>query len=326
MAMGAAAALVVVAAPAWVMRAVSERTGVVRAQDRWAVQVQADAARLAQGRSPYVPPAPLVPIGREAFSSSFRLEPPAELIPDQPLSAPGTLTLVALLRPLGLRDPRPLLLAALVVLAAAAPQVVAPSFAPAAVALALVPPLALGSILGSPVAVPAAALVASFLAARRHRPILAGFLAGMAAAFDARAALVAPFALLELRPDWRRSAGGFLLGYALLVLPAAWPDWGAWLTTLFAWPPAEPGVGVANVFLYWGGAVSPPALVVAAWLATAGLLVLVTRGRLDAMAGAAIAALAAVFLSAGASPEALGLPIMVLGLAGQSEGDSVRNG
>ncbi len=322
MAMGAAAALVVVAIPAWVVLRVGERTGVVRAQDRWTVQVQADAALLAQGRSPYVPPATLVPIGREAFSTSFRLEPPAELIPDQPLSAPGTMTLVALLRRLGMRDPRPLLLAALLVLAAAAARVVAPSFAPAAIALVLVPPLAMGSILGSPVVLPAAALVASFLAVRRRQPGLAGFLAGMAAAFDARAALAAPFALLEMRPAWRRSAAGFLLGYGLLVLPAAWPDGGAWLTTLFAMPPAEPGVGVANVFFYWGGAVSPPALVMAAWLVTAALLVLVARGRLDAMAGAAIAALAAVFLSAGASPEALGLPIVLLGLAGQSQGES----
>jgi hypothetical protein len=162
--------------------------------------------------------------------------------------------------------------------------------------------------------------VASFLAAERSRPAIAGVLSGVAAAFDPRAALVALFPLLVRRPAWRRAAAGFLLGYGLLV------DWGAWLTTFFAWPPAEPGVGLANVFFYWGGAVPPTALGVAAWLVTAGLLVAVARGRLDAMAGAAIAALVAVFLSAGASPEALGVPMMFLGLAGLSEGDPARNG
>src|SRR5262249_51809353 len=101
------ATLFVIVLPAWVLRGLSERTGLVRAQDRWAVQVQADAARLADGESPYAQPPATTPFGREAFSTSFRLDPPAELVPDRPLVPPGTTTLAAVLRPVGLRDPRP---------------------------------------------------------------------------------------------------------------------------------------------------------------------------------------------------------------------------
>ena len=318
----AVAALAVIIVPASVVRGVGERTGIVRAQDRWAVQVQADAARIAEGRSPYAPPAAQQPIGREAFSMSFRLEPPAELLPNQPLVPPGSASLVALLRPLGLRDPRPLVLAALLALGAALYVASGGSRAPVALAGLLVPPLALGSVLGSPVALPAAALVGAFLAANAAA---AGFLAGVAAAFDHRAALVAPFVILAVRPAWRRAAVGLLVGYFLLVLPAAWPDPGAWLRHTLAWPTPEPGVGLGNFFYYWGGAPSAPGLVFLACLATAAASVLVWRGRLNATAGAAIAALAAVFLSAAPSPEALGLPIALLALAALANGEEPDN-
>ncbi len=312
----AVAALLVIAVPAGVVRRVGERTGVVRAQDRWAVQVQADAARIGEGRSPYAPPAADQPMARQAFSTSFRLEPPAEFLPDRPLSPPGTATLVALLRPLGLRDPRPLLLAALVVLAVT--LALAGWRAPVAVAVALVPPLALGSVLGSHAALPAAALVAAFAA--RH-PAAAGFLAGVAAGFDHRAASALPFLIVDQRNAWRSVLGGAFSGYLLLVLPAAWPDPVACLRQLFAWPAPGPGVGLGNVFYYWGGVPSGPGLMLIAGLATAALGVLAWRGRLEARAGAAIATLIAVFLSASPSPDALGLPIAVLALAGVGDGE-----
>ena len=43
--------------------------------------------RLAAGRSPYTPPLDTTPPGREAVSSSFRLDPPAAITPDRPLAA-----------------------------------------------------------------------------------------------------------------------------------------------------------------------------------------------------------------------------------------------
>ncbi len=307
--------------PAWVLRGVSERTGIVRAQDRWAVQVQADAARLAEGKSPYALPAAATPIGREAFSTSFRLEPPHELVPDRPLAPPGTSSLVALLRPLGLRDPRPLLLAALATLAGLVLFLGGRSKAPAALLPALVPPFVMGTVLGSPSVLPTAALFGSLLAAQHARPAVAGFLSGAAVAFDHRAILIAPFLVFGPAPAWRRVATGFVLGYGLLVLRVALLDPGAWLSYTFAPPlPAEPGVGLANVAFYWGAAPSPVALLLAVGLVAAALLALVAKGRLDSFSGATLASLSAVFL-AGGPPEALGLPLALLALGGLGEGE-----
>ena len=227
---------------------------------------------------------------------------------------------MALLRPIGLRDPRPLVLAALLALGAALYVASAGSRAPVALGVLLVPPLALGSVLGSPVALPAAALVGAFLTTNAAA---AGFLAGVAAAFDHRAALAAPFVILAVRPAWRRAAAGLLVGYFLLVLPAAWPDPGAWLRRTLAWPTPEPGVGLGNLFYYWGGAPSAPGLVFLACLATAVLVLLVWRGVMNARVGAAIGALAAVFLAAAPTPEELGLPIALLALAGLANGEEV---
>jgi Glycosyltransferase family 87 len=308
-------AVLVAGLPAWVLRGVSERTGIVRAQDRWAVQVQADAARLTAGKSPYATPAATAPIGRAAFSTSFRLEPPQELVPDRPLVPPGTSAIVALLRPLGLRDPRPLLLVAIAALAAIAWCLAMGARGPAAILPALVPPFLMGSVLGSPVALPAAALLGSLLAAERARPAVAGLLSGVAVAFDHRAVLVAPFLVVGIAPAWRRAATGFALGYGLLVLPVLALDPGGWLAVTLA-PPvaAEPGVGLANVFFYRGAVPSPVVLAVAAGLVAAGLFVLVVKGRLDPKAGAAIASLSAALFSGEAS--AHGLPLALLALGG----------
>jgi len=50
-------------------------------------------------------------------------------------------------------------------------------------------------------------------------------------------------------------------------------------------------------------------------------VVLTRVGRITPAAGAAAAALSAIFLSAAASPEALGLPIALLALSGLAEGE-----
>jgi hypothetical protein len=315
-------AVLVLAPPAWTLRTVSERTGIVRAQDRWAVQVQADAARLAEGESPYAPPPAATPIGREAFSTSFRLEPPRELVPDRPLAPSGTSSLVALLRPLGLHDPRPLLLAALAGLAALAVGLSRGVPAASAILPALVPPFVMGSVLGSASVLTAVALLASFLAARRDHPAVSGFLSGMAVAFDHRAILVAPFPVFFAPArSWRRAAAGFALGYGLLVLPAAVLDPAAWLAHSVAPPPPmDPGIGLASLFVYWGLAPDPEALRLTSVLAAAALLALVAKGRLEAFSGATLASLAAVVL-AGGPAEALGLPLALLALGGLGEVD-----
>jgi hypothetical protein len=318
--LAACAAVFVIALPAWVLRALSERTGIVRAQDRWAVQVQADAARLVDTRSPYTLPPATTPIGREAFSTSFRLEPPAELVPDRPIVPPGTATLAAVLRPLGLRDPRPLLIAALAALALACLSL-ARSRRPAAILPALAPPLAMAVVLGSPIVLTAAALFGSLLAAQRGRRTTSGLLAGAAVAFDHRAALVAPLLVIGPAPAWRRAATGLVLGYAILVLPVAALDPAGFVANLVASSAPDPGAGLASIFSYWGAA--PPTLVLGALavVVSAGLLALVWRGRVDRMAGAAVGSLAAVFLCPGGPTESVGLPLALLALGGLGEGN-----
>jgi hypothetical protein len=320
LAVAAGSAIVVIVLPAWLLRGISERTGLVRAQDPWTVQVQADAARLAHARSPYGTPSATTPIGREAYSTSFRLDPPAELVPDRPIVPSGTTLLAALVRPLGVRDPRPLLIAALVVLAALSCALAPRTLEPAALVPVLVPPLAMGVVLGSPVVLTAAVLFGALLAARRERPMAAGLLAGVAIAFDHRAALVAPLLILETSPAWRRAAAGLLLGYALLVLPVAALDPADFVQSLFALPATDPGVGLASIFAYWGGAPPAPVLAALAGLVTGGLGSLVSRGLLDRLTGATIASLGAVFLWPGGPTEPLGLPLALLTLGGLGEG------
>ena len=112
-----AGASLVVAVPTLALVRVGDRTGLVRAQDPAVVQAQADARRLAAGRSPYSRPLDTTPPGREAISSSFRLDPPAAIEPDHPLLPPGPSVLAAALRVVGWRDLRIAGLLALAVLA-----------------------------------------------------------------------------------------------------------------------------------------------------------------------------------------------------------------
>ncbi|HEX9186150.1 MAG TPA: glycosyltransferase family 87 protein, partial [Vicinamibacteria bacterium] len=111
-------AVLLVGVPVLLLASLSGRTGVVRAQDPAVVQAQADALRLLEAKSPYPPPAETTPRGREAFSQSFRLDPPAEILPSSGLLPPGLSVLAGLLRPLGIQDLRLPALAALALLAA----------------------------------------------------------------------------------------------------------------------------------------------------------------------------------------------------------------
>ena len=81
----------------------------------------------------------------------------------------------------------------------------------------------------------------------------------------------------------------------------------------------EAGVGLPNVFSYWGGTMSPMAPALTAGLVSAGLLVLVAKGRLDSTAGAVVASISGAFLSG--ETAALGLPLALLALGGLGAGD-----
>jgi hypothetical protein len=319
-------ALLVVTVPTLALVRVGERTGLVRAQDPAVVQAQADARRLAAGRSPYSPPLETAPQGREAISSSFRLDPPASIEPDHPLLPPGPSVLGAALRVVGLRDLRIVGLLALAALGLAVVRATAYG-GPALAAVALfAPPLAVGTALGSPLPLALAALVGAWLAARRGRSVPAGVWAGLAAACDHRAALAAIVLVMTLRSQARTPAAlrpaakalvAAVASYALVVVPVMLLDTSAFLDRVRQVALPGPGLGVFNLLAYRGAEGSVFALGVAAispllaLVATAGLL----RLAAPAPAVAALASLTAIVLAPALSPEIVALPLVLGALA-----------
>jgi hypothetical protein len=318
------AAVLVVAVPLLVVVSAGERTGLVRAQDAWAVQARADAARLLAGRSPYAPPPDETPLGREALSASFRLDPPAELRPERALLPPGASVLTALGRLAGLRDPRLLSLLALAVLGLLAARAAPAEARPTALALVLLPaPLAMGTVLGSPAALPLAALVATGLAAAAGHGRASGLLGGAAAGLDHGAALAAPLlAKPAARAGWARVLWAAAMGYAVLVLPPAVLDPGAFLSRLVAGPAPGPGLGVVNLLAYSGWEGSPIALSLLALspLLAVGVTLALVRVAAPPLPVAAVAALVTLVLAPAVSPEAVAVPLVLLSLAALEPG------
>ena len=320
----AVAAALVVAVPLLVMVRVGDRTGLVRAQDPAVVQSAGDARRLAAGRSPYTPPPEDTPRGREVYATSFRIEPPVEIRPDEANMPPGPSVLAALGRLVNRRDIRLWTLFALAVLAVLVARRAGGEGKTTALGLALLPaPLALGTVLGAPVALPLCALLGAWLLARAGPPWAAGLLAGTAVALDHRAALLAPLLLLALeeRPRaWRPALAGGALAYSLVVVPVALLDLPAFVSRLLTLPTPGAGLGVFNVFAYSGVEGSTLARALAALAPVAAVLVTVglVRRREEAhpLALAGLAGLAWVALAPAISPEAVGVPIVLLGLAG----------
>ena len=317
----ALAGVLVVAVPLVVMVGVGDRTGLIRAQHREVVQSAGDAKRLAAGRSPFTPPPEDTPRGREAYSASFRLEPPSEIRPDQP-HVPGGLSIPAVLgRLVDRRDIRLWTLLALAVFAAVVARRAVGEGKTTALALTLLPaPLALGTVLGAPISLVLCALVAAWLLARAGAAWAAGLLAGAAVALDHRAALLAPLLLVPLldRPRaWRSALGVAAVAYGLVVVPLALLDLRAFASHLGAMPSPGAGLGVFNLFAYSGVEGSPVVRALAALTPLAALLVTAAllRRREPPLALAGLAALAWVALAPRLSPDAVGVPVVLMGLA-----------
>jgi hypothetical protein len=319
-AVAAVAAILTIGVPTLVLAGIGRHTGVVRAQDPAVVQAEADAGRLLGLRSPYTPPPEASPRGREAFSESFRLDPPAEILPSKPLLPPGPSLLAGLARPIGARDPRLLAVVALFALAAVAALGLEGRRRRAALVLVLfAAPLALGTVLGSPGALSLAAIVGAWAAGRRGAPLVAGLLAGAAVAFDHRAVLVVPFVLLapESRGAIRRGLGAALVTYLLLVAPVASLDLTAFVSRLRELELPGPGLGIFNLLAYRGAEASAGALALAALapLLCVGSVLWLMRRPWPPLAKAGIASLVGIVLAPTLSPEAVAVPIVLLGLA-----------
>jgi hypothetical protein len=259
-------------------------------------------------------------MARDAWSTSFRLDPPAEHAPSRPLVPPGASALAALARPLGLRDPRLLCLVALgllaVVLARAGPEVRA--LAPG---LALLLPFALGTVFGARSLLPAGAAAAVWALAVHGRGRLAGVLLGAATAIDHSALVAAPLLALA-DPDGRarsRSVVVAAAAYAICVLPVfALDPAGAGRTYAARLLEGGPGFGLVNLAHYAG----PPGLVVvlAAAAASTVVAVLAVRGaivgrRERAPGLAAALSLLALFVAPAPPVGVAALPLTLLVLA-----------
>jgi hypothetical protein len=318
------AAALVILAPVLFLASVGTRTGVVRAQDRAVVQAAADAACLARLESPYGAPPQTTPRGREAYSASFRLDPPAELLPTAPLVPPGPAVLAALARPLGGRDPRLVALVALGLVAGVLALRVAGRRRRAAVGLVLLAaPLSLGTVLGSPFAHVLLALVGAWAARERGAQSLAGFLCGVAVALDHRAVLVAPFLLAAglSRAGLGRRIAAVVAGYALLALPVALMDPRAFLERLGSPSVPGPGLGSVNLLAYWGAeSLAAPLQPLAAIVAVAAIVWLLGR-RWAPLAGAGVASLVGSVLAPALSADAVAVPMVLLALAAIASGE-----
>jgi glycosyl transferase family 87 len=321
--LGAAVVLVVVA-PALLLSWLSTRTGLVRAQDPAVVQTAADAARLADGRSPFTAPAESAPRGREAYSESFRLDPPAELLPHSPTLPPGLSVLAAAAHGLGARDPRVVSLVALLALAGAVALALDGPARLAALAVALLAaPLALGSVLGSPAAVSLAALVAAWALSSAGHAGLAGALAGAAIALDHRALVAVPFAAFgQTRPRATRGALAAAVAYAAIVAPVALLDVSAFLARASAATSAGPGLGLANLLAYRGAEGVAAAFGPLAPLLTLGAMVWLLTQPWSWLARAALATLVSLVLAPAVSANAVAVPIVLLALAAVGERES----
>jgi hypothetical protein len=320
----ALAAALTVAAPGLLLARLGQRLGTVRTQDRWAIQQPADSARLARLESPYRPPYATRPVGREAWSSSFRLDPPRLFEPDRPLSPPGSAVLGALLTPFGLADGRWLSVPAYLLLLGLAAALVRPELRPSALAVAALSPfLATGTVFGAPHALVLATLAACLLALSRRRAAGASALAGMSAGLDHRAWLAAPLLALPTleRREWQRAGRWLLIGYAVsVVLPLLLDPAGLAASARGTSGVIGPGVGLANLLIFRGWQDAPwvHALyaVVPVGLAATTLLLLRRRWSQPLrLAGAAGVWLLSLFLAREASAEALGVPLLLLGVA-----------
>jgi hypothetical protein len=319
-----------VALPTALLVLLGSRTGVVRAQDPTVVQAMADSGRLAAARSPLSAPLETSPRGREAVSTSFRLEPPAELLPSRPLVPPGPSLLALLGRAVGLPDVRAFAVLALALLAMIVVASTAEGAGGPLLALVLsLPPLALGTVLGSPWALSLAALALAWAFRRQERPVASAVAVGVAAAADPLAIFPAlglvipgpprPRSRLDRRGPLERWRPALVaaLAYAALLAPAVVPDPGAFVERLLAGRAVGPGLGFFNLVAYRG----LEALAPFTWLAAlAPLLTFAVawrlgRSRRSVAARAALASLAALAMAPAVLPDAVAVPIVLLGLA-----------
>jgi len=318
------AALLLIVVPASLVMTIGEKTGLRFASEAWALQAQADAESLHALRSPYTEPRESRPLGREAWSRSFRQDPPRALVLEQPLMPPGAAVLDLLLRPFWTHDPRVLSLFLYGLLMLLVGRALSRDRRELALGLLFLAPAPVaGIVFGSSVALGLGCILGAFALRRSGHPLVASIFMGVACALDHRSWLAAPFLLL---PDRQKGSGrpivGLLLSYSALVGPVALIDLSAFRTALAGRSMLGPGVGLANFLLYWGkeSTVAAHVLFALVPLLPAAALLWLLRPNARAVASPAFLAgcvlLLVLFLGREAPPEALWLPTALFVWAG----------
>jgi glycosyl transferase family 87 len=309
-------AAIVVVLPTAAVVGIGKSTGVVRSQDRWTARLVQDDRLMGA--------APVPPVA-EAWSTSFQRDPPARMVVAPPLS-PGSAAASRALRSLRW-DPRALSLVALAAIALLLPRLVAAADRPLALGAALLSPLAaVGTIFGAGDAVLLAALLGAVWLSRSVASLAAGLAVGCADAILPRALLAAPFLLLPLGAHSGSVLPlllGVAVGWGLMVAPLLAAGPGALAASLLPAARIEPGLGLANVLLYFGegGATAGLALglLTAAVAAAGAIAALRSRAappRTYALAGTML--LAGLIAAPASSPHDLAAPaiLLLLGVIG----------
>jgi hypothetical protein len=279
----ALAAIVAVVVPTLAVVELGRASGAVRAQDAWTAAAS--------------PRAPVL----EAWSASFRRDPPAAIVPQGP-GAVGAAVVRAALWALGRADPRLLSLLAVGLCAALLSALAPLDRHPLALAAALLSPAAVVAVVfGSPAVVGlAGALAAGWLAPTR--PLAGGAVLGVSAVLVPPTLFALPVVLSPLSgAQARRAVPGMLIGLAGQLPLLAF----------------GPGVGLPNLFLYRDGATPAGAAVLVALrlAALAGIGVIARRADGDRWALAAGSATLGLWLTPGASGHDLALPLGLLAVA-----------
>jgi uncharacterized membrane protein len=244
--------------------------------------------------------------------------------------------LAGFVRPLGVRDLRLPAFLALVVLGGALAARIDARRRGTALALALLAgPTAIGTVLGAPYALSLSALVAAWPTGRGRSGLASGLLAGAATALDHRATLAVPFLLLALgnRRAVARGLAAALAAYLLIVGPVALLDPAAFAARLGGRAAPGPGLGLFNLLAYRGMESSAGAFALAALapLVLAALVLWLLKRPWPPLALAGIASLAGIVVAPALSPEAVAVPLLLLGLAaiegtGEAESGGIEMG
>jgi hypothetical protein len=190
----------------------------------------------------------------------------------------------------------------------------------------VLPPLSLGTVMGAPFALSLGALLAGWAAGAAGFPRAAGALGGLAVALDHRALLAVPLVAIAglSRERVIPTAVSGAAAYAAIVGPVALLDATSFFARVGEAAVPGPGLGVVNLLAYRGAEDLVRGLAPVAWLlAIAVVGCLLTRLRLgwSPLACAGIASLVGIVLAPAISAEAVGMPIVLLGLAVASRTD-----